>query len=182
MNSIPMTKERIIEYLLDLDEEIGLKNYQDKLNFVIFGAAALVLLDIFERNATYDIDIIYKAIDKSSFGIIENIIELEDDILNSRGFMYVGGILEYEDNWYELEYPNFTNIKILFPSLEMLCVLKLGAAVDGRRYDKDMNDISTKHIKSKVDFKKVEKILKVWTSYEGKEKEFEKVYNDWKEK
>ncbi len=182
MNSIPMTKERIIEYLLDLDEEIGLKNYPDKLNFVIFGAAALVLLDIFERNATYDIDIIYKSTDRSSFQLIENIIELEDEILNSRGFMYVSGILEYENDWYELEEPQFSNIKIFFPSLEMLCALKLGAAADGRRYDKDMNDISTEHIKSKVDFKKVEKILKVWISYEGKEKEFEKVYNDWKEK
>ncbi len=182
MNNIKLTKEKIKEYLLNLDEEIGLKNYPEKLNFVIFGAAALVLMDLFERTATYDIDILYKRTDRSSFGVIEDIIELDNDILNSRGFMFVGGILEYEDDWYELEEPQFSNIKIFFPSLEMLCVLKLGAAVDGRRYDKDMNDISTEHIKSKVDFKKVEKILKVWTSYEGKEKEFEEVYNEWRNK
>lgn len=149
-----MLRENVLQRLINIDDEIY-HTYGNKytFKFVIVGGSALIL-NFNSTRATPDIDVLDLNKD------IVNIASKYD--MNCRVNAYIFNFpYNYENRLISVEEKKFKVCKFYTPSLEDLVVSKIAAS-----RNKDIEDLNSKYVLNKLDWKKLIKIVETDKEFE----------------
>ncbi len=162
------TKSELDSYLIEFD--FHLMSAAEEVSIVVIGSGYFILQEISnpERLVTVDIDAMTLEIVGG-----RNILSYVDlytnsevaSVINSAALNSTSKILERETNFTEYKPGEFLNLKVFFPSLEMMITLKLGSMsrLLPNYRPRDLMDISTLYVKENVDFDKVKLLIDEWS-------------------
>lgn len=149
-----MLRENVLQRLINIDSEIyHTYGSRHSFKFVVVGGSALIL-NFNSTRATPDIDVLDLNQD------IINIASKYD--MNCRVNAYVFNFpYNYEDRLVPVKGSDFKVCKFYTPSLEDLVVSKIAAF-----RNKDIEDLNSKYVLDKLDWKKLIKIVEIDKEFE----------------
>lgn len=149
-----MLRENVLQRLINIDSEIyHTYGKEHSFKFVIVGGSALIL-NFNSTRATPDIDVL---------DLNQNIINIASKYdMNCRVNAYALNFpYNYEDRLVPVKGSDFKVCKFYTPSLEDLVVSKIAAF-----RSKDIEDLNSKYVLDKLDWKKLIKIVEVDKEFE----------------